>query len=54
MVDELETIKELKRVMKLLDAGNVNEAWALVDLMIDRREARVEQFELEMEGFTGE
>ena len=48
MIDELDTIKELKRVKRLLDAGNVNEAWALVDLMIEKREQKVEQFEQEM------
>ena len=48
MVDELITIKELKRVKRLLDAGNVNEAWQLVDLMIEHREQKVEQFESEM------
>ena len=48
MIDELDTIKELKRVKRLLDAGNVNEAWQLVDLMIERREQKVAQFESEM------
>lgn len=47
--DELDTIKELKRVKRLLDVGNVNEAWQLVDLMIERREEKVSQFELEMQ-----
>ena len=52
MIDELDTIKELKRVKRLLDVGNVNEAWQLVDLMIEHREQKVAQFELEMQEGT--
>ena len=48
MIDELETIKELKRLRRLIDVGRFCEAYILADRMIEQREAKVAEFEEEM------
>ena len=49
MVDELITIEQLERVKRLVDAGQNDLASQTLQVMIEGRQERVEQFELEMQ-----
>jgi hypothetical protein len=53
MVEELNTIEQLERVLRLVQAGNNVLASQTLQNMIERRQDQVEQFELELEGFYG-
>jgi len=53
MVLELDMIAKLKQVSKYLQMGQVESADALLDVMMFDLETQVEEFEREMEGFTG-
>ena len=48
MVEELITIEQLERVKRLVDAGQNDLASQTLQVMIEGRQARVEQFEEEM------
>ena len=45
MVEELKTIEQLERVLRLVQAGNNVLASQTLQNMIERRQAQVEQFE---------
>ena len=53
MVEELITIEQLERVKRLVDAGANDLAAQTLQVMIESRQERFEQLELEMEGFSG-
>jgi hypothetical protein len=48
MVDELKTIEQLERVLRLVQEGNNVLASQTLQHMIETREDQVEQFELDM------
>lgn len=49
MVDELVTMAQLEQIKRLLEGGRVDLAGAVVESMIEQRQAQIEQFELEMQ-----
>ena len=48
MVDELITIEQLERVKRLVDAGQNDLASQTLMVMIEGRQARVDQFESDL------
>lgn len=53
MIDEIITVEQLTRVKRLVEAGVTDLAVETLAAMIQAREQRIEQFELEVEGFAG-
>lgn len=50
MIDELITIEQLERIKRQVETGFDQLALATLNVMIQERKARVEQFELEVQG----
>jgi acetolactate synthase small subunit len=49
MVEEQITLEQLQRVKRLVDSGNVDIASATLDVMIEGRKERINQFEQDLE-----